>query len=271
MRSFSNSKIWCHLTLEDKEKHTNREIRESEPKKINNFQDLVKAVAKIANHNPDYSLFFRGQAKDYKLNSKVSSFYPTIFRSPGRSLSSKELKSRYERLAICSNKLLDKLEDLDVDNFNKLKKFPELLWSILQHYEVCGTPLLDFTHSLRVAASFALNNADDKAYIFVFAFPYPSGTITYSTEEELLNVRLLSACPADALRPHFQEGYLLGSFPSHVESKQASFDFGRRLVAKFEIQKNSFWNDNFHAIPNSALYPDDDVIGKVCSEIIQES
>ncbi len=267
LRNFGNTKLWCHLSLDSGEQFTNKEIRESAPAKIPDFRELVKAVARIANHNPDYSLFFRGQAKDYKLNSGASSFYSTILRSPGRSLTTKELEKRYKTLDTCASQLLSKLDGLDIDNINKLKKFPELPWSILQHYEVCGTPLLDFTHSLRVAASFALNEATDSAYIFVFAFPYPNGTISYSTEEELLNVRLLSACPAEALRPHFQEGYLLGSFPPRVNRKQPFLDFGRRLIAKFEIPKKSFWGKDFHAIPETALYPPDDEIEAICTEI----
>ena len=63
-----------------------------------------------------------------------------------------------------------------------------------------------------------------------------------------MNVRLLSACPADALRPHFQEGYLVGSFPIRSEKKQPQLDFARRLVAKIEIPKKGFWGRDFDAI-----------------------
>lgn len=267
MRNFGSTKLWCHLSLDTGEQFTNKEIRESNPLKIRDFRGLVQTVAKIANHNPDYSLFFRGQSKDYKLSSGSSSFYPTIFRSPGKPLRVSELEERYEILNKCSDELISKLELLEIDNINKLKKFRELPWSILQHYEVCGTPLLDFTHSLRVAASFALNDAKDNACVFVFAFPYPNGTISYSTEEELLNVRLLSACPSEALRPHFQEGYLLGSFPPRVKKKQPFLDFGRRLVAKIEIPPKEFCNHDFHAIPQNALYPPHDDVASICHEI----
>ncbi len=267
MRSLGNTKLWCHLSLDSGKRFTNKEIRKSAPTRIPNFRELVKAVARIANHNPDYTLFFRGQNRDYKLASEESSFYSTMYRMPGRSLTRKELDERYGVLDSCAEKLLSKLDVLKIDNINKFKKFPELTWSILQHYEVCRTPLLDFTHSLRVAASFALRDAEDTAYIFAFAFPHPNGTISYSTEEELLNVRLLSACPAEALRPHFQEGYLLGSFPPRVQRKQQYLDFGRRLVAKFEIPKDDFWSTDFHEIPKSALYPPADEIEEICEEI----
>ena len=66
-------------------------------------------------------------------------------------------------------------------------------WSILQHYEVCGTPLIDFTHSFRVACSFAqLENESDRAYIYVFGLPYITNRISINSEHDLINIRLLS-------------------------------------------------------------------------------
>ena len=255
------------MSLDSGDRFTNKDIRFSVPARLNTFRELVPAIAKIANHNPDYSLFFRGQSQEYRLNSGSSSFYPTIFSKPGGTLSVRELSKRYETLDKCSEELVVLLDSLNIEGIEKLKKFSELQWSILQHYEVCATPLLDVTQSLRVAVSFALNSAEEKAYLFVFALPYPHGTITYSTEDELLNVRLLSSCPSDALRPHFQEGFLVGTFPSRVKRKQQSLDFGRRLVAKIEIPSNNFWDTNFHAIPEDALFPNDDEIESLCLKL----
>ncbi|MFC1719566.1 FRG domain-containing protein [Pseudomonadota bacterium] len=267
MRNFGNTQFYCHMSLNSGELFTNKSIRHDNGLKVKSFRDLVQNVAKIANHNPDYNLFFRGQSNEYKLASGASSFYPTIFRSPGKSLRNEELSSRYALLDSCTSALISELEGLEIENYSKLKKFPELPWSILQHYGVCDTPLLDFTHSLRVAASFALDRATHKAYVYAFAFPFPSGTISYFTEDELLNVRLLSACPSIALRPHFQEGYLLGSFPSYAGRKQPSFDFGRRLIAKFEIPANEFWGEEFDEIPMDALYPPIDDVKEICKKI----
>ncbi|QFU75924.1 FRG domain-containing protein [Halioglobus maricola] len=268
MRSLSNQRVWSHLSIVSNEKSTNREIRESEPLRVNTFRELVPVVARIANHNPDYTLFFRGQPKDYLLSSGLSSIYPSIFRSPGKSLRIDELSRRFQKLDACSQMLLSKLDKANIEGIEKLKKFPELLWSILQHYEVCDTPLIDLTHSLRVAASFALEKCDSEGYLFAFALPHPQGTITYSTEDELLNVRLLSASPYSALRPHFQEGYLVGSFPIRTERKQASLDLGVRLVAKLAIPKARFWGADFDAIPHQALYPKNDEIKAIC-EMVQ--
>ncbi len=267
MRSFGNTKLWCHMSLASGDRFTNKDIRLGAQARLQTFRELVPAIAKIANHNPDYSLFFRGQRNDRRLNSGSSSFYPTIFRKPNGTLSESELSDRYKTLDKCSEELVVQLESAKIEGIKKIKKFSELQWSILQHYRVCATPLLDVTQSLRVAVSFALNSAKEKAYIFVFALPYLQGTITYSTEDELLNVRLLSSCPSDALRPHFQEGFLVGTFPSRVKRKQPSLDFGRRLVAKIEIPKKGFWDSNFHAIPEDALSPKNDVIDSLCLRI----
>ncbi|WP_290580213.1 FRG domain-containing protein [Ketobacter sp.] len=227
----------------------------------------MKVVAKISNHNPDHSLFYRGQPRDYTINTGATSVYPTIYRSPGRSLTIRELRNRYDVLEACSSQLMEKLQTLKIENSRKLYKFPELIWSILQHYEVCATPLLDVTHSLRVASSFALNNASNDALILIFGFPYPNGTISYYAEQELLNIRLLSTCPSEALRPHFQEGFLLGNFPHKVERKQPHLDFATRLIAKIKISKEGFWENDFHPIPDSALYPDGDRILDICEGI----
>ena len=273
MRGLGNTKLWCHLSMKSGKRHTNKEIRESDATKVSNFEELVAAVARIANHNPEHTLFYRGQRHDYRLKEgdKPSTFYPTIYRKPDRPVTDKLLLKRLEALDSCSRQLLTALEDLKVDRLDRIKKFPELQWSILQHYEVCPTPLLDLTHSLRVAASFALNDAEDHAYVYVFAFPYPQGTITYSTDAELLTIRLLSASPSEALRPHYQQGYLVGSFPLRAESKHFSHDPRSRLVAKFRLSRDKFWSKRFSAVPNSALYPQDDKFREICDQISYKS
>jgi len=137
-----------------------------------------------------------------------------------------------------------------------------LRWAILQHYEVCPTPLLDITHSLRIAASFASLDMPDKAYVFVLGVPNLSGAVTASAESGLQIIRLSSVCPPSAVRPHIQEGYLLGEYPEMADFQQKAnyahyeIDFGRRLVAKFCFTPRLFWkNDAFPRIKRPALYP----------------
>jgi hypothetical protein len=147
----------------------------------------------------------------------------------------------------------------------RLERQQILRWSILQHYEVCATPLLDVTHSLRIASSFASIGANEEAFVFVLGVPNLSGAITASAEAGIQIVRLSSVCPPTALRPHMQEGYLLGEYPEMTgydqkqHYAQYEIDFGRRLIAKFRFNPTTFWtDDSFPMVNKAALYPNDD-------------
>lgn len=265
------TKVWSHASSVDEEKKFVSDILESEPKEIGSFRELVKHIAEISYHNPEHVLFFRGQHQDYKKNlrnnGQASSFYPSIYRKPGKTLTGADLEERFKQLDKFSEKLLAKFSAEKIEGHEKLSKFRELVWAILQHYEVCDTPLLDVTHSLRVAASFALNENTNDGYLYVFGFPHPNGSITYSVDAELINIRLLSICPPEAHRPYFQEGFLVGSFPSLRLQKHPNLDIGRRLIAKFKLQNRNFWDVHFHAIPKDALYPKDDKVKEICNKL----
>ena len=149
-------------------------------------------------------------------------------------------------------------------------KFPEIRWAIIQHYEICETPLVDLTSSLRVACSFALNKSQEGGYVFVLGFPAINGSIPYSVEEELLIVRLSSICPTDAQRPYYQEGYLVGTFPTQIQvldGKKSNFDVARRLIAKYKIPNEGFGDKDFSNIPHGALFPSNDKLELICYDI----
>ncbi|MBI1923262.1 FRG domain-containing protein [Candidatus Poribacteria bacterium] len=270
MRPISNQ-IWCHLSVEDKRPHTNKEVKESESLEVSTYKDLVKYIAYISFKNPRFSLFFRGQNQDYKDKENASSLYSSIFRpDSGKDLKSKTLSKRVEALGVAEEwvqRYLVQDAAFRFEGASKLRKFREVRWALLQHYEVVPTPLLDVTQSLRVACSFALMNASKHGYVYVLGFPHINGSISYSVEEQMLNVKLLSICPPTALRPYFQEGYLVGDFPSSVE-KDSQFNFARRLIAKFKLCKSTFWDDYFKEIPKEALFPnEEDEVKKICDEI----
>ena len=114
---------------------------------------------------------------------------------------------------------------------------------------------------LREAVEIILN-AD--MYFFVLAVPSISGSITASAEAEMQIVRLSNACPPMAMRPHLQEGYMLGDYPdydshsSENDYRYGEIDVGRRIIAKFRLVLGDFWNENFPMISRRALYPDQD-------------
>jgi hypothetical protein len=101
-----------------------------------------------------------------------------------------------------------------------------------------------------------------EAFLFVLGVPNLSGAVTASAEASLQVVRLSSACPPDAVRPHLQEGYLLGEYPEISDFQQNAeylyheMDFGRRLVAKFRLKLETMWQSkNYTRASDEALYP----------------
>lgn len=247
-------------------------ISSSTPLKINTFRELVETTAAFAYSNKDYLLFYRGQGSDYLNKANNSTFYPTIYR--GDYLPHRELRNRFDILDGASKALVDLCESQGIEGYRDLRRRKLIQWSVLQHYEVCDTPLLDFTHSLRVACSFAhLNNNSKKAYVFMFGFPYMTNRISLNSEHDLVNIRLLSICPPTALRPQFQEGYLAGTDEITDDyDRKTELDFNNRLIVKFEIPTGqSFWGRNFHQIPANSLYPKNDPIKSLCEEIRQNA
>lgn len=232
---------------------------------VRNFRSLVEHVARLAYANPDHLLFFRGQNKDYQSKAGGTTLYPAIYR--GDSLPARELRHRFDLLDQAARLLVKKLRDARVEGHREVRHKRYIQWSVLQHYEVVATPLLDLTQSLRVACSFAqLRSTDATCYVYALGLPYVTNRISINSEHDIVNVRLLSICPPAALRPYFQEGFLAGTSDVTTDfDSKTELDFRNRLVAKFAIPRaRAFWGKGFEMIPKSALYPDDDEIRKLC-------
>ena len=238
------------------------------PYPVSTYRKLVEQIAKLSFLNKDQLLFFRGQGVDYQNKAGASTLYPSIYR--GEYLSSWEIKYRFDVLEAASGWLRKMFAAEKVEGFQELSRKRYIQWSILQHYEVCNTPLLDLTHSLRVACSFAqLFSETTEAYIYVLGMPYLTNRISINSEHDLVNIRLLSICPPDALRPYFQEGYLAGTTDiGFAYENKTELDFRNRLIAKFSIPRSQrFWGEGFDSIPWRVLFPRGDQVGKLCHEI----
>ncbi len=237
----------------------------------NHFRALVEHVARLAYANPDDLLFFRGQDRDYQSKAGGTTVYPSIYR--GDSLAGRELRHRFDLLDQAARLLVDKFKTAKIDGHRELRHKRYIQWSILQHYEVVPTPLLDLTQSLRVACSFAqMRSSDSTCYVYVFGLPYLTNRISINSEHDIVNVRLLSICPPSALRPYFQEGYVAGTADVTTDfDSKTELDFRNRLVAKFAIPRaRSFWGSGFDQIPESALYPKGDAIFELCANLREE-
>jgi hypothetical protein len=256
---------------------TNGQIRSDSGAEVRDFPDLVEQVARLSFYNPEHVLLFRGQRRDYPNYHGNTSLKPTIFRPSGgiKPPDYFELNRRYGVLRHAEELFSDEFAQSGFIGRQRIMRHRLLRWAILQHYEVCGTPLLDVTHSLRVAASFATNDPlEADPMVYVLGVPALSGSISASSEQRIQTIRLTSICPPDARRPYFQEGYLLAEYPdlATFHEKQNyrphEIDFGRRLLAKFRLPRSGFWSDDYAAIPKAALYPDKrDPLVEFCQQI----
>ncbi len=254
------------------------DVRKGTGHRVGTYLELATKVAELQFRNPDYVLLFRGQTGDYRNVKKNTTLKPSLFRPiQSKNPNQNQLTQRFQMLQQAERELVSRYEQQKLLGVARLKRHRILRWAILQHYEVCPTPLLDVTHSLRIAASFASHPARDDAFLFVLGVPNLSGAITASAEAGLQIVRLSSVCPPTAVRPHIQEGYLLGEYPemSGYDQKELyqhyEIDFGRRLVAKLCFDPEELWkkNDAFPRVEESALYPsaDDDPLFRLALEV----
>lgn len=263
METIGEQKIWSFTFRDDRAVPAScTQIRHGPALLVSSFMELARKIAELHFLNRDYVLLFRGQDADHKTSQQNTSLRPPLFRLDSRrSTHPAILRDRFERLRQAEVRLVEHYRGSQNES-ERLKRHRILRWSILQHYEVCRTPLLDVTHSLRIAASFASVEAKDEAFVYVLGVPNLSGVITASAEAGLQIIRLSSVCPPAAMRPHIQEGYLLGEYPEMFTYDQKQnyalfeIDFGRRLVAKFRFDPRTFWKDDaFPRVETAALYP----------------
>src|SRR5215475_2212995 len=239
METIGKQKIWSFLDrAKDCRITTNTAIRQGRGHKVGSFLELARKIAELQFLNRDYVLLFRGQGHEHRNVKGNTSVKPTLFRPEGKGNPDRMmLEKRFDILARAERALVMRYQAAGFRGLDRIKRHHVLRWSILQHYEVCATPLLDVTHSIRIAASFASLSGKDLVYVFVLGVPNLSGAITASAEAGLQIVRLSSVCPPSAVRPHIQEGYQLGEYPEITGYRQKAryapyeVDFGLRLVA----------------------------------------
>lgn len=256
------------LTTELAEHVGSREVWRAPGYPIGTYRELVEQTAKLAYANRNQLLFFRGQDQDYQGRAGGSTLYPAIYRV--ENLHEQELDYRFRELDAASRSLVELFREEGIDGATDIARKRYIQWSILQHYNVVPTPLLDVTHSLRVACSFAqLLSTDATCYVYVLGLPYTTNRISINSEEDVVNIRLLSICPPAAIRPYFQEGYMAGT-PDVTTNfdRKSELDFRHRLIAKFAIPRaKKFWTTGFEAMPEAALYPPDDRVEQLCRAI----
>lgn len=229
------------------------EIREHPGCNVSSFQELVGLVGLLSLRNRKYDLYFRGQDKDYRDRNGKSIIYPSICRCPSGAtrLSGRTIAERYKQLDAFVSLL--KREQYR-------ERYDEYYYPLLQHYELLPTPLIDITQSLRVAATFALRNDAKQGFLYVLGLPYIYGSISHFVDHNMTLVKLQHVCPANALRPRYQEGFLAGKLP-YIAEKEVGDNIANRLLGKFKLDNigGRFWDDYFQPMDDDLLFPKADV------------
>lgn len=163
METIGKQKIWSFLDRSQECKvTTNTRVREGGGHKVSSFLELARKIAELQFLNRDHVLLFRGQGGDHRNVKGNTSVKPTLFRPGGKGNPDRAtLEKRFEILARAERALVGRYQSAGFRGLDRIKRHHVLRWSILQHYEVCATPLLDVTHSIRIAASFASLSVKD--------------------------------------------------------------------------------------------------------------
>jgi hypothetical protein len=246
-------------------------VRESQGYRVTSFRMLVSLVAELGYLNRSYNLLFRGQGGDFRDRNGRTVIYPTLHR-PKRGhaqLRKATLEAREKALEAAVETLRRSRERLEVASPG-LYKHREYQLALLQHYGIRKTPLVDATHSLRVATSFAMpDRSSGEGYLFVLGLPHAQGSISHFIDQDMVLVKLQNVCPPEALRPHYQEGYLLGRL-SRTATKDAGDNAAYRVIAKYHLvnEAGAFWDADFQPLPTSALLPKDDPFEKILVDLV---
>lgn len=240
-------------------------VRASDGFPVKTFRELMDEVAHVTLSNSNYEMYYRGQTTDYKNNQAKfyndripkTIIYPSICRPEKNgdgtfkhSIKKTQILRRYEELS----NMIEVVENKRKVSFN------EYYYALFQHYDILPTPLIDITQSLRVAATFALNNSSD-GYVYVFGLPYPNQSISYFMDLGIVLIKLQNVVPVNAIRPRYQEGYLVGKYP--ITAIKNNFDnLANRMIAKFKVDNSegNFWDKYFQPMPMEIMFPEKDEI-----------
>jgi len=228
---------------------------------INSVSDLLSKIAELRNAHPALRLMFRGQQKDYQIeltHKQTATFlYPSALREAclkktnvvtvdGQELSLKKYAELLDAtvrvfLSTLSSHHPVRPKDQQVTSFEA--------HGIAQHYKVIPTTMLDVSSDWRVSCCFSQNDGED-SYLYVLGLPDFDEPISIKVHENIAIVDLARVCPPTALRPHFQNGFLISPFPdpefrfalTHQLTGYPSreWDFTKRLLAKFRLTEE-FW------------------------------
>jgi hypothetical protein len=199
--------------------------------RVRDFTGLIEEVGRLCHEVQHDQLLFRGQDAIYAYSDGSHSVRPRLYRDGNAS------PARYAQLRANLMKLY---KDLELQrHYAKPRTGREAL---LAHYRVTDTRMLDCTHVLHVAASFALASDQQQrpGPSVVYALDVRGGTAKPATGQ--LGKALVAATTGPAAtRPMRQGAWVTWQHGAGLEN----VDFGGRVVRAFvvdEADKPKFWD-----------------------------
>jgi hypothetical protein len=244
--------------------------RSPSPMVVDSFIRLVDVAAFLAVMNKNLTLLYRGQKARYPL-------LPTLYRSdwlpPGRGQQTRVPIDGDERLHYWAT--LEKVEPLVLEilfaeglpRWRHLERRRPARWAVIQHYGLWPTPLLDFTTSLRVGASFAfgVDRRASEGFLSIVGVRRVRSDLmplkrndAHERETGVLAIRLNSVCPPSAMRPHLQYGVLVGCYPFEPPGSAdvRINDAAPIVIATLKLVNNGpFWSRDFPIHRVGSLLP----------------
>lgn len=242
------------------------------PLPIESFERLVEVISFLSVMNKTLILLYRGQTQDWALRPSLMRPRWSLRGAGTKPVELGQDRFHYwEQLELVEDIVLKTLMRHGLPRWRHLKYRQAARWAVIQHYELWPTPLLDFTSSLRVAATFAFDfdsNSPGGGILSVVGVERIRSDLMdadYKTEREdgTLAIRLNSVCPPRARRPHLQEGFLVGAHPferAHVSNVDSS-DAAAILIAKLALLSKGpgeFWSDDFPIHTRRSLLPEEE-------------
>lgn len=121
---------------------------------VRSFGQLIELTAEVAYANPAHLLLFRGQSREYSDSRGRATIFPAMFRAKGR-LTRDTILEGFTTLDAAERRIAEAWP-VSLRGRRRVITDQPLRWALLQHYQICPTPMLDVTQSLRVACDPAL-------------------------------------------------------------------------------------------------------------------
>jgi hypothetical protein len=251
--------------LEDT-KRPARALASEPPYEVRSYRGLMDVIAFLSVMNKGLTLLLRGQMRDLEPIPTLAREHWSVPETDQQVCLAADRAYYWDTLPVVENAVHELVETHKVPRWRPFAYRRFAQWALIQHYELWPTPLLDFTSSLRVAASFAfaLNDEREEAYLYVIGVKRVQSDVmdddrrpdAYRGTWEA--VRLNAVCPPDAQRPHAQEGFLLGR-PDVTSANLDGASIADLLVARIKMTNrggDTFWDHpGFPILRRATLLP----------------